>query len=52
MNMCLKQSVVKFILIVISRREYMFNFNDKFEILDDSEVLKQLGMLMGLLNIM
>lgn len=50
--MCLKQSVVKFILIVISRREYMFNFNDKFEILDDSEVLKQLGMLMGLLNIM
>ncbi|GLV41518.1 DP transcription factor [Carabus blaptoides fortunei] len=28
--------------------EYMFEFNDKFEIHDDIEVLKRIGMLMGL----
>lgn len=27
--------------------EYLFQFNDKFEIHDDLEVLKQIGMLMG-----
>lgn len=28
--------------------EYLFQFNDKFEINDDQEVLKSIGMLMGL----
>lgn len=28
--------------------EYMLQFNDKFEINDDQEVLKSIGMLMGL----
>lgn len=28
--------------------EYLFKFNDKFEINDDQEVLKSIGMLMGL----
>lgn len=27
--------------------EYLFQFNDKFEINDDQEVLKSIGMLMG-----
>lgn len=31
----------------ICRLEYMFEFNDKFEIHDDIEVLKRIGMLMG-----
>lgn len=32
--------------------EYMFDFNDKFEIHDDVEVLKQIGMLMGMSTIL
>jgi transcription factor Dp len=27
--------------------EYLFNFNDKFEIHDDIEVLKKMGMVLG-----
>jgi hypothetical protein len=27
--------------------EYLFNFNDKFEIHDDIEVLKRMGMVLG-----
>jgi transcription factor Dp len=30
------------------KKEYVFKFNDKFEIKDDVEVLKSIGMLMGL----
>lgn len=30
-----------------SRTEYLFNFNDKFEIHDDIEVLKQMGLAFG-----
>ena len=29
------------------RTEYLFNFNDKFEIHDDIEVLKQMGLAFG-----
>lgn len=29
------------------RMDYMFHFNDKFEIHDDVEVLQQIGMLKG-----
>jgi hypothetical protein len=29
------------------RMEYLFNFDDKFEIHDDIEVLKRMGMVLG-----
>jgi hypothetical protein len=29
------------------RMEYLFNFDDKFEIHDDIEVLKKMGMVLG-----
>ncbi|KAJ3655009.1 hypothetical protein Zmor_014156 [Zophobas morio] len=32
------------------KKEYIFKFNDKFEIKDDVEILKSIGMLMGLDN--
>ena len=38
---------------IIFRMEYLFNFDDKFEIHDDIEVLKKMGMVLGkcILNI-
>lgn len=36
-----------FTILLKFRMEYLFQFNDKFEINDDQEVLKSIGMLMG-----
>ena len=40
------------ILILFSnfRREYLLKFDDKFEVQDDFEVLKRMGLLLGGLN--
>lgn len=32
----------------LARREYLFNFDNKFEIHDDMEVLKRMGLALGL----
>lgn len=34
------------------RTEYLFNFNDKFEIHDDIEVLKRMGLAFGNYNVL
>lgn len=39
------------ILSYYSRSEYFFSFNDKFEIHDDIEILKRMGLLLGTLSI-
>lgn len=36
----------------IFRTEYLFSFNDKFEINDDFEVLKKMGLVLGEINCM
>lgn len=39
--------VVTWFDFYFNRREYLFNFDDKFEIHDDIEVLKRMGMDLG-----
>lgn len=34
--------------MLLFRKEYLFHFNDEFEIQDDLEILRQIGMLMGI----
>ena len=35
------------IICLIFRTEYLLNFNDKFEIHDDIEILKEMGLSLG-----
>lgn len=40
--------LINFFLFSFLRSEYLFKFEDKFEIHDDVEVLKRMGLLLGL----
>lgn len=47
LSIFLPKENITYLLFLFTRMEYLFQFNDKFEINDDQEVLKSIGMLMG-----